>query len=94
MRVYKFLLIKDSVSRRQKTLKNFIPVKVVAPDFIPEDYDFGAVLNYFKNSVSKKWASTHYILMIEDDYEYFKISPGEKIAVIGTVNAYITELTE
>ena len=26
--------------------------------------------------------------------EYFKVSPGEKVAVIGSVNLYVTELTE
>ena len=26
--------------------------------------------------------------------DYFKVSEGEKVAVIGTVNLYITELTE
>jgi hypothetical protein len=39
-------------------------------------------------------ATTSSIYLPADDYEYFKISPGEKVAVIGTVNAYITELTE
>jgi hypothetical protein len=39
-------------------------------------------------------ATTSSIYLPADDYEYFKISPGEKIAVIGTVNLYVTELTE
>jgi hypothetical protein len=39
-------------------------------------------------------ATTSSIYLAANDYEYFKISPGEKVAVIGTVNAYITELTE
>jgi hypothetical protein len=39
-------------------------------------------------------ATTSSIFLASKDYEYFKISPGEKIAVIGTVNLYITELTE
>ena len=39
-------------------------------------------------------ATTSSIFLASKDYEYFKISPGEKVAVIGTVNLYITELTE
>ena len=39
-------------------------------------------------------ATTSSIYLPADDYEYFKISPGEKVAVIGTVNIYITQLTE
>ena len=39
-------------------------------------------------------ATTSSIYLPADDYEYFKIYPGEKIAVIGTVNLYVTELTE
>lgn len=39
-------------------------------------------------------ATTSSIFLASKDYEYFKISPGEKVAVIGTVNIYITELTE
>lgn len=39
-------------------------------------------------------ATTSSIYLPADDYEYFKISPGEKIAVIGSVNLYITQLTE
>jgi len=39
-------------------------------------------------------ATTSSIYLPADDYEYFKISPGEKVAVIGTVNLYVTELTE
>ena len=39
-------------------------------------------------------ATTSSIYLPAEDYEYFKISPGEKIAVIGTVNLYVTELTE
>ena len=39
-------------------------------------------------------ATTSSIYLHADDYEYFKISPGEKVAVIGNVNIYITQLTE
>lgn len=39
-------------------------------------------------------ATTSSIFLASKDYEYFKISPGEKVAVIGTVNLYVTELTE
>jgi hypothetical protein len=39
-------------------------------------------------------ATTSSIYLPADDYEYFKISPGEKVAVIGNVNIYITQLTE
>ena len=39
-------------------------------------------------------ATTSSIFLASKDYEYFKISPGDKIAVIGTVNLYVTDLTE
>jgi len=39
-------------------------------------------------------ATTSKIFMESKTYEYFKVSPGEKVAVIGTVNLYVTELTE
>ena len=39
-------------------------------------------------------ATTSKIFMESKNSEYFKVSPGEKVAVIGTVNLYITELTE
>ena len=39
-------------------------------------------------------ATTSSIFLASKDYEYFEISPGEKVAVIGTVNLYVTELTE
>lgn len=34
------------------------------------------------------------IYLPADDIEYFKVSAGEKVAVIGTVNLYVTELSE
>jgi len=34
------------------------------------------------------------IFLESKSYEYFKVSEGEKVAVIGTVNLYITQLTE
>jgi hypothetical protein len=34
------------------------------------------------------------IFLPSKDVEYFKVSEGEKVAVIGTVNLYVTELTE
>ena len=34
------------------------------------------------------------IFLPSKDGEYFKVSEGEKVAVIGTVNLYVTELTE
>ena len=39
-------------------------------------------------------ATTSKIFMESKTSEYFKVSPGEKVAVIGTVNLYITELSE
>lgn len=39
-------------------------------------------------------ATTSKIFMESKTSEYFKVSPGEKVAVIGTVNLYVTELTE
>lgn len=39
-------------------------------------------------------ATTSTIFMESKTSEYFKVSPGEKVAVIGTVNLYVTELTE
>ena len=39
-------------------------------------------------------ATTSKVYVPADDIEYFKVSPGEKVAVIGTVNLYISQLTE
>jgi hypothetical protein len=39
-------------------------------------------------------ATSSKIYLPADDYEYFKISPGEKVAVIGTVNIYVSQLSE
>jgi len=39
-------------------------------------------------------ATTSKIYLPADDVEYFKVSPGEKVAVIGTVNLYVSELSE
>jgi len=39
-------------------------------------------------------ATTSKIFMESKTFEYFKVSPGEKVAVIGTVNLYVTELSE
>lgn len=76
MRVHKFLLIKYTQGG-QKTLKNFKPVKVVVPDFIPEDYNVGAVLDYFCNINSND--SHHDILIVEDNenfkYDWDSVSP-------------------
>ena len=34
------------------------------------------------------------IFLEAKSYEYFKVSAGEKVAVIGTVNLYVTQLSE
>jgi len=34
------------------------------------------------------------IFFVSKSSEYFKVSEGEKVAVIGSVNLYVTELTE
>lgn len=39
-------------------------------------------------------ATTSKIYIPADDVEYFKVSAGEKIAVIGSANVYVTELSE
>ena len=39
-------------------------------------------------------ATTSKIFVPAKDTEYFKVSGGEKVAVIGSVNLYITELSE
>lgn len=39
-------------------------------------------------------ATTSTIYLPANDFEYFKISPGEKVAVIGTVNLYVSQLSE
>lgn len=39
-------------------------------------------------------ATTSKIYLPADDVEYFKVSSGEKVAVIGTVNLYVSELSE
>ena len=39
-------------------------------------------------------ATTSTIYVPADDIEYFKVSPGEKVAVIGNVNLYVSDLTE
>jgi hypothetical protein len=39
-------------------------------------------------------ATTSKVYVPADDIEYFKVSPGEKVAVIGTVNLYVSQLTE
>jgi hypothetical protein len=40
-------------------------------------------------------ATTSTIFLVPSkDLEYFKVSGGEKIAVIGSVNLYVTELSE
>lgn len=39
-------------------------------------------------------ATTSKIFLESKTSEYFKVSEGEKVAVIGTVNLYVTELSE
>tara|TARA_R100001440_G_scaffold19860_3_gene33457 strand:+ start:2305 stop:2574 length:270 start_codon:yes stop_codon:yes gene_type:complete len=39
-------------------------------------------------------ATTSKIFLPSKDTEYFKVSEGEKVAVIGSVNLYVTELSE
>jgi len=39
-------------------------------------------------------ATTSTIFVPSKDIEYFKVSGGEKVAVIGSVNLYVTELSE
>jgi len=39
-------------------------------------------------------ATSSKIFVPSGDVEYFKVSEGEKVAVIGTVNLYVTELCE
>jgi len=39
-------------------------------------------------------ATTSTIYLPADDIEYFKVSAGEKVAVIGTVNLYVSDLSE
>ena len=39
-------------------------------------------------------ATTSKIFLESKSSECFKISPGEKVAVIGSVNLYVTELSE
>ena len=39
-------------------------------------------------------ATTSKIFLESKSSEYFKVSEGEKVAVIGSVNLYVTELTE
>ena len=39
-------------------------------------------------------ATTSKIFMEAKTSEFFKVSQGEKVAVIGTVNLYVTELSE
>ena len=39
-------------------------------------------------------ATTSKIFLESKSSEYFKVSEGEKVAVIGSVNLYITELSE
>jgi len=39
-------------------------------------------------------ATTSSIFLESKTSEYFKVSAGEKVAVIGTVNLYVTQLTE
>ena len=39
-------------------------------------------------------ATTSKVYLPADDVEYFKVSPGEKVAVIGTVNLYVSQLAE
>lgn len=43
---------------------------------------------------SSPTATTSKVYLPADDIEYFKVSPGEKVAVIGTVNLYVSQLTE
>ena len=57
-------------------------------------------LQYFEQ-VEGKGTEIGLVLKSEDEwkhvidtYEYFKVSEGEKVAVIGSVNLYVTELTE
>ena len=39
-------------------------------------------------------ATSSKIFLPSKDTEYFKVSEGEKVAVIGSVNLYVTELSE
>ena len=43
---------------------------------------------------SNPTATTSKVYVPADDIEYFKVSPGEKVAVIGTVDLYVSQLTE
>lgn len=43
---------------------------------------------------SNPTATTSTIYLPAEDVEYFKVSPGEKVAVIGSVNLYVSQLTE
>ena len=43
---------------------------------------------------SNPTATTSKVYVPADDIEYFKVSHGEKVAVIGTVNLYVSQLTE
>jgi hypothetical protein len=43
---------------------------------------------------SNPTATTSKVYVPADDIEYFKVSPGEKVAVIGSVNLYVSQLTE
>ena len=43
---------------------------------------------------SNPTATTSKVYVPADDIEYFKVSPGEKVAVIGTVDLYVYQLTE
>jgi len=43
---------------------------------------------------SSPTATTSKVYVPADDIEYFKVSPGEKVAVIGTVSLYVSQLTE
>jgi len=39
-------------------------------------------------------ATNSKIFLESKSYEYFKVSPGEKLAAIGSANVYVTQLSE
>ena len=43
---------------------------------------------------SSPTATTSKVYVPADNIEYFKVSPGAKVAVIGTVSLYVSQLTE
>ena len=69
-------------------------IDLLSPDEIKDNtsYTHNISIKLFVEHLNSRTNAK--IFLPSKDVEYFKVSEGEKVAVIGTVNLYVTELTE